>query len=262
MKESINATAEFYLTPDKLNDYPGSTEIWSTMEAALKYANQLGVPQVVMVSETSYVVCGIPDTSAESGFVHVKTAESRLHCTVSNCRVLVGGKQLKVQSICLHAHLLSCCLGLWKSPPTREQQEQVPTPAVSGHESGTASSVARLATIGLNSTRRFPCNIPIDMINTARNADCRTFCAVDGGWPREFIPDEVNCRLCGSALGQPRCHPGSKGKAVLLTNINPFLSVDLRIRMCSNKDCRAMHQPDVYNCGNFNQLLSVLFREV
>lgn len=73
VKESVNAKAEFYLTPDKLNDYPGSSEIQSTMEAALKYADHLGVPQVVRVSETSYVVCGIPDTYAESGFVHVQT---------------------------------------------------------------------------------------------------------------------------------------------------------------------------------------------
>ena len=63
------------------------------MEAAFKRANHLGVPQVVRVSKPSYVVCGIPYTSAESGCVHVKTAESGLHCTVFNCRVLVGGKQ-------------------------------------------------------------------------------------------------------------------------------------------------------------------------
>lgn len=116
------------------------------MEAALKYADHLGVPQVVRVSEMSYVVCGIPDTYAESGFVHVKTVESRLHCTVSNCHVLVGGKQLKVRSICLHAHLLTCCLGLWKSPPTQEQKETATTSAtsaVSDHESESASSVSR-----------------------------------------------------------------------------------------------------------------------
>lgn len=146
VKESANAKAEFYLTSDKLNDYPGSSEIQSTMEAALKYADHLGVPQVVRVSEMSYVVCGIPDTYAESGFVHVKTVESRLHCTVSNWHVLVGGKQLKVRSICLHAHLLTCCLGLWKSPPTQEQKETATTSAtsaVSDHESESASSVSR-----------------------------------------------------------------------------------------------------------------------
>lgn len=67
--------------------------------------------QLLNFSEMSYVVsCDIPDTYAESGFVHVKTVESRLHCTVSNCHVFVGRKQLKVQSICLHAHLFFMAL--------------------------------------------------------------------------------------------------------------------------------------------------------
>lgn len=50
-----------------------------------------------------------------------------------------------------------------------------------------------------------------------------------------------------------------EGKSsLLLTNINAFLSVDVRVKMCSNKDCRAMPQPDVHKCGKFNKLKSAL----
>ena len=82
MKESANAKAEFYLTSDKLNDYPGSSEIQSTMEAVLKYADHLGVPQVVRVSEMSYVVCGIPDTYVTLHGKTGKKAVSYTHLTL------------------------------------------------------------------------------------------------------------------------------------------------------------------------------------
>ena len=245
----------------KVTEYPGGAVIQSTMEAVLNYSHQLVVPQVVRVSESSYAMCGIPDTYAENGFVHVKSVESRLQCSVTNCYILAGGNQLKAQRVCIHVHLPSCCLGLQKSTPIEKQLEPASTSAISAgvdQEVEAASSVSRLATIRLNMSRKFPYNVPLDLINIARNADYRTFCGMDGGWPSQFIPEEVICLLCGSALGEPRCHPSSRGKALLLTNINAFLSVDVRVKMCSNKDCQAMHQPDVHKCGKFNKLKSAL----
>lgn len=112
MKESVPSKAEFYLTQAKVTEYPGGAVIQSTMEAVLNYSHQLVVPQVVRVSESSYAMCGIPDTYAENGFVHVKFVESRLQCSVTNCCILAGGKQLKAQRVCIHVHLPSCCLGL------------------------------------------------------------------------------------------------------------------------------------------------------
>ena len=96
----------------KVTEYPGGAVIQSTMEAVLNYSHQLVVPQVVRVSESSYAMCGIPDTYAENGFVHVKSVESRLQCSVTNCCILAGGNQLKAQRVCIHVHLPSCCLGL------------------------------------------------------------------------------------------------------------------------------------------------------
>ena len=87
-----------------------------TQSVPADYAKQLGVPQVIRVSGSSYVVCGIPDTSATTGFVHVKSHNHTLLCSVKNCRIFSGGKQLKTRHVCLHVHLLSCSLGLWKVP--------------------------------------------------------------------------------------------------------------------------------------------------
>lgn len=65
----------------------------------------------------NYAVCGVRDTFAENGFVHLKQVNGMFSCTVKNCRTITGGKQLKSRNVCLHIHLLSCCLGLWKSSP-------------------------------------------------------------------------------------------------------------------------------------------------
>ena len=50
-------------------------------------------------------------------YISVKSTNGSFMCSVKHCRVLSGGKQLKTRHVCLHVHLLSCCLGLWKAPP-------------------------------------------------------------------------------------------------------------------------------------------------
>ena len=72
---------------------------------------------------------------------------------------------------------------------------------------------------------------------------------MDGGWPKEFTPVDVICQLCGSSLHLPRYHPGSQGKAFLINNSNPFLPVNVKVRMRQNVACQAMHQPQVYDLG-------------
>lgn len=63
---------EYNLTAELVSDYPGGTDIQRQLTTAFEHAKQLGVLQVVRVSETSYSVCGMPNTTAEIGFVHVK----------------------------------------------------------------------------------------------------------------------------------------------------------------------------------------------
>lgn len=268
-KESISSTASYCLTKELLDEYPGSSEVKSKMQLASDHAKQLGVSQVIRVSESSYAVCALPDTYAEIGFVHVKHVAKgdAFRCSISQCAKLVGGKQLKTRHVCLHLHLLFCCTGSWKSNAVAQTQYQQPistsTSSVTSvgaslvpdsidqepSQTVISSSVSRVSTVKLNVATRYPYHLPLTVLNAARTADSKSCCDLDGGWPNEFIPKDVTCRLCGSILGQPRCHPGSKGSAFLVTNGNPFLTVNIKVKMCSNKDCQAMHQVSVYDFG-------------
>lgn len=125
------------------------------------------------------------------------------------------------------------------------------TPTDSSSRSSTTSSVSRISTIKLNLASHYPYHIPLHILHVARAGDCRTSCCVGGGWPKDFIPADQTCRLCGSGLHPPRCHPGSQGKAVLITNVNPFLPVNIKVKICQNGECQAMHQPQVYGLGKF-----------
>ena len=92
VKDSMPSREEHHLNSEK---YPGGADILRNMTDAADYAKQLGVPQVIRVSGSSYMVCGIPDTSATTGFVHVKSHNDTLLCSVKHCRIFSGGKQLK-----------------------------------------------------------------------------------------------------------------------------------------------------------------------
>ena len=157
--------------------------------------------------------------------------------------------------MCLHVHLLSSCLGLWKLHSPAIASSTTPTAAVSTCTSNETSStiptpsVARTSTLKLNQATHYPYHTPLSVISASHNADSHTLCGMDGGWPKEFTPVDVICRLCGSSLHPPRCHPGSEGKAFLITNSNPFLPVNVKVKMCQNVACQAMHQPQVYDLG-------------
>ena len=307
VKQSVCAVEDYKLSPQQVSAYPGGSDIQAKMLDAVGHANELGVPQVVRVSETSYAVCGMPDTFAENGFVHLKQVNGIFSCTVKNCRTFAGGKQLKSRNVCMHIHLVSCCLGLWKSPSTSTEPAStalhsapsISTPPISVssnfiatnspsssstvhtctvlnnipidsapscstaapnsststscssglNSAGSTSSVSRTSTVKLNLANWYPYHIPLHVINAPRDCDCNTCKGADGGWPKEFIPEEQNCRLCGADLRPPRCHPGSQGKGFLLTNMNPFLEVNIKVKICGKVECQAMHQPQVYDLG-------------
>lgn len=72
VKQSVCAVQDYNLLPQQVSEYPGGSDVQAKMLDAASHANELGVPQAVRVSETSYAVCGIPDTFAKNGFVHLK----------------------------------------------------------------------------------------------------------------------------------------------------------------------------------------------
>ena len=129
-----------------------------------------------------------------------------------------------------HVHLSSCSLGLWKVPSPAIASSTTQTAAVSTRTSNETSStiptpsVARTSTLKLNQATHYPYHISLSVISASLNADSRTLCDMDGGWPKEFTPVDVICPLCRSSLHLPRYHPGSQGKAFLITNSNPFFA--------------------------------------
>ena len=72
--------------------------------------------------------------------------------------------------------------------------------------------------------------------------DAKSVLGADSGWPREFVPTDEVCKLCSSPLSQAMCHPGQKGKSYLLTEMNPFKEIEIRVKVCKNIQCKAMHQ--------------------
>ena len=81
---------------------------------------------------------------------------------------------------------------------------------------------------------------------------CCTLLGVDNGWPDCFSPDdEFNCVLCSSLLGDLRTHPGQAQNTpcYLITELNPFKKVQIKVKICSSPTCSAMHQASVEKLG-------------
>ena len=67
-----------------------------------------------------------------------------------------------------------------------------------------------------------------------------------------FQPDEDDCDLCHSKLGGPIFPQGTRttdGNGYLLTNVHSFVKVDIKVKRCSNKDCKAVHVAFPYEKG-------------
>ena len=65
-----------------------------------------------------------------------------------------------------------------------------------------------------------------------------------------FEPTDVFCKLCQTQLNTSRNHPGAVSKkCYLLTNGNPFYQVEIKVKICPNKSCKAMHQFWPYEIG-------------
>ena len=119
-------------------------------------------------------------------------------------------------------------------------------------DSGDSSS-SRKATLELISQRSIPYDIPTETLLMIDRLDSCSVLGVAGqeSWPSEFAPEEGMCGRCGSLLGTMRSHPGSKGekrgKAYLITKLNPFRMVTIHVRYCTS--CKAMHQANALKTG-------------
>ncbi|CAB4033203.1 Hypothetical predicted protein, partial [Paramuricea clavata] len=113
----------------------------------------------------------------------------------------------------------------------------------------------RLSTLSLaEKVKILPYILPHDLLQSVAKRDACTLLGVGEMWPNSFIPDLENCQLCGSVLGDTCIHPGQSqnNPCYLLTELNPFKQVDIKVKFCSSRDCYAMHQASVEKLGLFN----------
>ncbi len=66
-----------------------------------------------------------------------------------------------------------------------------------------------------------------------------------------FIPELENCQLCGSPLNDTCIHPGQSRHSLcyLITELNPFKQVEIKVKVCPSNTCSAMHQASVEKLG-------------
>ena len=195
------------------------------------------LPHVVQVSEKVFAVFCQPTASNPMGYVHINKEGKFYSCSSKDCRaVKVKTKQLKCKNICIHIHMLLCCLN---NEDGISSKDVLPDPD--------EIEIANLDSVSRQNTRRlyegFTLPYVIDQATLARNKqlDCKTLQG-EVGWPVVFEPTQETCDLCHSELGRSRCHPGANGNGILITCINPFRKIKILVKMCQEKSCQAMHR--------------------
>ena len=216
---------------------------------------------VVEISQSCYAVYhgASQGPSNPTGYCHVQKRDGLFHCMNKSCSKKSGNsRQLKMRTICPHLRILFCVLKLSSdSGPVNTV-----SPSTSGESSSATSttvtaeqevSVSRGSTIKLNMRRVIPYPVPQEMLSA-----CQSLRDV----PQCFMPSSTECELCGSPLLDCRRHPG-QGQEDLLYLITPviFMSVEIKVKFCSNRSCKAMHQAWPIDKGNlFNNCLVLLYR--
>ena len=259
-----------------IGNYEAGEIVQREMEKVVKSVNTCS-PAVITVCEDRFVVYGSPTASNTIGYCHVRKEGANLLCTSKDCKACVARcKKGKQKGVCLHLHLLllynkvtgKVFSEIAQDEPVLEpsdpslvtgpsSQSDSDLPEPQDQPATEYSSASRKATIKLISSRTLPYEIPKEVISVIDRLDAITLLGLPNqeGWPLEFAPEEGKCD-CGSELGTLRYHPGSngdlKGKAYLLTKMNPFRMVSIYVRQCTG--CKAMHQADTLKMGE-----SILF---
>ena len=154
--------------------------------------------------------------------------------------------------------MLLCCLRPQDVLPQKEE-ERYEDIAVSVEEGSAEESVSRKNTKRLHANFRLPYEVEEVTMTKNRELDCKTSLG-QSGWPDVFEPNDMNCGLCGFELGVSRSHPGSNGNGILITCLNPFRRIQVKVKMCKEKSCQAMHrvvptEVGMYKCCYSYQLM-------
>ena len=201
-----------------------------------------------------FVVRGFPSINNTLGYCHVRVKDGALACCSkdSDCKAFVAkGRYEQTKKICVHLHAVLCtgAFTIEESPFTGDSDH--PVAIVESTTSTSTASTQRLRTLELNANRQLAYDfISPDLLRAIDEQNARS-------WPHKFAPTATACKLCGHNFGEEVKHPGSKGQAYLLTMARPFAKVDVRVWICNNSACRAIHQADPANIGKW-VLLSML----
>lgn len=270
------------LDESKISTYPCDADTKDHLRKCIRP----GFPAVVQVSEGMYAVYGTPSASTPLGFCHVKKNETgRMICSSKECRKASRNtKTAKTRLFCMHVNILCCVLGqqrptdyqhiseetehphkpntntgaLVSSPSTSSQARQVQTSETAATQTPTLKtcgddskniSVSSTPTIALNEHRSLPYEIPTNILMRCKEMESKTCLRVAGGFPEIFQPRDTTCGRCKSVLNGPRIHSGGKGEGLIISELTPFKTVQVRVKYCSNKECQAMHQPSLHEYG-------------
>ena len=110
-------------------------------------------------------------------------------------------------------------------------------------------NVSRSSSLALANQMKLPYTYSDEIMTKIVKQDSNSVLELPGGWPELYFPEANNCELCQSPLNHPITHPGQKGNSYLITANNPFKKVTIKVKMCSNKNCRAMHRVFPINIG-------------
>ena len=212
----------------------------------------------------------LPTASNPLGFCHVKREgrnKSGYSCTAKDCRSFSSkAKGSTAKAFCLHLHLLFASLEQFSpaeqagpsSSSSSSSSASQSEPVVSFDSEDVEDSLQRKSTILLAyKTRSLPYQFPRHLLHSIMARDLCTLFGVEGSWPSLFQPSVDNCGLCESPLGRPINHPGQQSNsAYLVTELNPFKKVDVKVRVCQRRQCMAIHQPFPADIGKVIELFS------
>lgn len=251
-----NATSPIsssHLCPANMEAYAdkGQIECINQLLEAEGHGNFQQHPHVFQVSERKFCVLGPASSSNTLGYCHVQhLSDGSFSCSGKNCRGSFTGrmKQKKAKAICDHLHILFCCYPSVLPKPVHSPLE--PGPSTTPPDELFAESRGRQSTLKLNSQLwSMPLHIPSEVMMKISSFDSLSALKLQGGWPSEFCPSDLNCLLCGYKTSDSRLHPGSWGNSWLFTNGIGIKPVTIKVKRCLNMECQAMIQLFPYSLG-------------
>jgi len=239
---------------EKINLFTPDAEVRKDMKQSQISAFKNG-PSVVKVSCNSYAVTGPISTTSSLSYVHVKkefdktSAQSRLKCMGMECRKKIGRtKQAKQNQTCVHLHLVILARqlkeGISNEDAKGDNVATKPRTSVSLNKEDNLSQSSKLA-IKIQLQYQIPYHIPPAIVSMS---DKFSFSEV---LPC-FEPSEVQCKQCEFNLSQamfPQGCSSVNGNGILLTNKNPFMKINIKLKKCLSENCGAVNVIFPFNEG-------------